>query len=298
MKIFTTYYLLLILVVFSCSRDKSIISNSSVEYSKFSKVLIGYVELENQSKHSNALVYIDSLDIGASSDSLGYFTFQFSDDDSVYSGIFNIYYYLADYDLDSAKFAIEKGQVVNDSLDVGSSGKLILKQLRQLILVDGITDKYEYEVGDTLLFTARITNICDSTINIRIFAGIQLLRNVVLYNDEYPPFSLTPDDVEPAEAIISLQANQVYEECAQFRVPIGGYLNDSLYHMPRDEYLVVADAFEIIRTDNPIKKNPLLNKIENYIRFKWYNDKQPVNCSPKLDIFPNKYEFPNVFIED
>jgi hypothetical protein len=288
----------LFILFYSCKNDNNPVSPKIEELPKYSKTLSGSIQLENQTEHGNALIYIDSLDIGTSSDSSGYFDFQFTDEDTVYSGIFTIYYYLADYDLDSAKFALQKGQVIDDSLDVGSEGKLLSKQLKQLMLVDGITDKYEFAVGDTIIFTARITNFSESTIYIRIFNGIQVLANVSLYNDKYLSFPLTPIVYVPSEAYLTLYKNDHYEETSLFIVPEGRYLSDSLYHIPGDEYIIGAGAFELIRTGNPMVKSPLQKRIEKYLRFKWYKNKLPVHHSPELDLFPNKYEFPHIFINN
>ena len=299
-RIMQLFYLMVLffLLSVSCEKDKGILSGNSEEPEKFSKLLRGHVVLENQSDHSNALLYIDSLDIGTSSDSTGFFHFEFKEPDSLYSGIFTVYYYLADYEMDSSRFVLEKGLVVNDSLDVGCEGLLQTRQLSQVMLVNGATDKYEYAVGDTLIFTARIKNISDSSIYIRIFAGASLLRNVALYNDKYPSFLLTPEDISPAEGILLLHENQIYEESGQFIIPEGRYLSDSLYHIPGDEYIVAAGAFELVRAANPITKTPLLKKIQKFIRFKWYHIKLPVRHSPELDGIPNKFEFPHVYIKN
>ena len=293
------FLLIFSFIIFSsCKMNGEILSYEKGEISHFSNSLNGNIILSNQTNHSNALIYIDKLDIGTSSDSLGFFSFQFDQNDTLISGIFTVYYYLADYDLDSAKFVLEKGQVVNDSLDVGSAGKLHSKQLKQLILVEGETDRDLYSIGDSIFYIAHITNISGSNLHIRITNGIELMTNVVLYNDKYPPFALTQFIGIPAERSVYLLNDVTYSESGSFIVPEGKYINDHFYPIPYDKYLVVATNFEIIRTVDSITKNPVLKKIEKYIRFKWYSDKLKVIQSPELDLFPNKYELPIIEMEN
>jgi len=73
----------------------------------YNETLSGQVLLENQPEHSNALIYIDGLNIGARTDSGGYFKLQFPDSVRDRSGVFTVYYFVEDYDLDSAKIEMK-----------------------------------------------------------------------------------------------------------------------------------------------------------------------------------------------
>ena len=104
---------LISLMMMSC-KDNSLLPLPSQKYSSSFK---GKVILENQTEYSNALVYIDSLNRGVSTDSSGNYTFQFNDQDSEYSGEFKVRYFVNDYDMDSAKILLVKGKVKLDTLD-------------------------------------------------------------------------------------------------------------------------------------------------------------------------------------
>jgi hypothetical protein len=106
--------------------------------------------IENQTEHSNALVYIDSFNRGVSTDSSGNYTLLFIEEDSVYSGVFKLIYFLNDYDMDSAKIVLVNGKVKLDTLDVDSEGRIETREMKQIVLVDGWTDKQEYRIGNTL----------------------------------------------------------------------------------------------------------------------------------------------------
>ena len=72
-SIFRTFLLIILLLSVSC--EDNIVEPPDNQ--QFSSVLKGKVTLENQTEHSNALVYIDSLNRGVSTDSSGNYTILF-----------------------------------------------------------------------------------------------------------------------------------------------------------------------------------------------------------------------------
>ncbi|NIT60057.1 MAG: hypothetical protein GWN00_28715, partial [Aliifodinibius sp.] len=88
---------LILTLFFSCSKDENPVKpGDGPPPLSYTTTLTGRVLLENQSEHSNTLIYIDSLDIGARSDSGGYFTIHFDDSAEHKSGEFTVYYFVED----------------------------------------------------------------------------------------------------------------------------------------------------------------------------------------------------------
>lgn len=258
---------------------------SPPEQPLFTKELTGRVILENQTEHSNALVYLDSLNRGVSTDSSGYYSLRFSDADSIHNGVYTIYYFLNDFEKDSAQYVLVNGQVKLDSLDVDSEGNLPLRKLEQLVLVEGWTDKAEYRVGDKVTFTARVTNLSDRTVHISIHSCNGVLSNFVfLYNDKYfPSFTLGgAQDVLTLECDICLPPSEHYEGTIRYEI---------FEYQPLipDEYIVATGFIIEGRTLNHLE-----SKFYKYIVEEWYKIHR--GSSPKLDSFPNKYRFPHIRI--
>ena len=120
MKRITSISIVLISLLLGC-KDNSVLP---LPTQKYSSSFSGKVILQNQTEHSNALVYIDILNRGVSSDSSGNYTFHFTKQDSIYCGEFKVYYFLNDYDMDSAKIMLVNGKVKLDTLDIDSEGKI------------------------------------------------------------------------------------------------------------------------------------------------------------------------------
>ncbi|MFH2048201.1 MAG: hypothetical protein ABIJ12_02055 [bacterium] len=259
----------------------------------YSSTLSGKVLLENQIEHSNALIYIDSLDIGVSSDSSSLFKFQFTDDDSIYNGIFTIYYFLEDYEIDSARIMLTSGKVKLDTLDVDSKGNLPLVEMKQILHVEGWTNKEEYRIGEMLDFTARWTNVSDRIISLFIPSS----GHVGIYRDaNYPGFSLTPGDPVPAYEIYYLSPGSFYEEDSENRVPEGTYtyrwvnstLVDTFWVLEPVEYIVI-NYIEIEDRGYTVPKT-----MRDFIFFEW--EGLHLGESPRYDKKPNKFDFPSIQI--
>jgi len=256
---------------------------------RYSPELKGQVYLENQTEHSNALVYIDSLDRGVGTDSTGYFCIQFCDSDSIYNGQFKVYYFLEDYDLDSALFQLENGEVILDSCDVDCTGYLTTKYLEQILLVDGWTDRTDYRIGDTLVFTARFTNLSDRTLHLFIPSAWIPLGSIALYrNNNYPAYYITPPDPIQYELDIFIFVGGVRVSTVANLVPAGTYLINDFWPLLPAEYIVVPVFFI---EDRPVATP---DRMESFIKDRWNGLHQ--GSSPQLDVFPNKYECPHVNI--
>ena len=156
MKRFIIISIVLMSIILMSCEDNSLLP---LPTQKCSSSFRGKVILQNQTEYSNALVYIDSLNRGVSTDSSGNYTFQFTEQDYAYSGEFKVRYFLNDYDTDSAKIMLVKGKVKLDTLDVDSEGKIKTKEMKQIVLIEGWTDKKEYKIGEKITFTARFTNV-------------------------------------------------------------------------------------------------------------------------------------------
>lgn len=251
----------------------------------FTKELKGKVLLENQIEHSNALVYLDSLNRGVSTDSSGNYSLQFSDLDTSYNGVFKIYYFVNEFDKDSALYFLVKGKVKLDTLDVDSEGNLPQKALKQLLRIEGWTDKHEYRIGDTIVFTARFTNVTNRTVHIFIPSIFNQLGYVSLDNENIPSFFLSPCDPVTLDMDIFLFPTQFYEGIVSYTIRDKNYCIIGVPPLLPDDYVVVADLFIEGRL-----LNYWTNKMEKFIGNEWYKIHRGVK--PKLDWYPNKYKYP------
>lgn len=254
---------------------------------KYSSSFSGKVILQNQIEYSNALVYIDSVNRGVSTDSSGNYTFTFNEKDSIYNGELKVRYFLNDYDVDSAKVMLVKGKVKLDTLDIDSEGKIKTKELKQILRVEGWTDKQEYKIGEKITFTARFTNVTNRII--RIFKQAQSeLGFVGFYNDKYPPLTLSGCDPVTAGGDIDIQPNGFYEGKVVYSIP-DRYPCINYGLLPIDEYIVYG-TFNI----EGRLLNQFQSKFSKYVLEEWW--KICRGKSPKLDAFPNKYQFPHIRI--
>ncbi len=162
--------------------------------------------------HSNALVYIDKINRGVSTDSSGYYTIMITENDCENNEELKLIYFLNDFDMDSAKVVLVDGQIKEDTLDVGIEGIIKTKELNQITLIEGWTDKDQYSIGDSVDFTTRITNLSNRVIHIFINScGGQLSNFVFLYNDRYASFQLGGEqNVLTLDCDIYLQPNEFY----------------------------------------------------------------------------------------
>jgi hypothetical protein len=291
-NIYRRYLIPIIIVVLLLSCDDDIIPPTpeppASDSSLYTKVLKGKVILENQTEHSNALVYLDSLNRGVGTDSSGNYSMQFSDEDSIYNGTFKILFFVNEFEMDSAQYVLVGGKVKLDSLDVDSVGNLPTKELEQLLLVEGWTDKEEYRAGDLITFIGRFTNVTNRMIHIFISSCWQPFGFVGLYNENYHQYNLSPCDPVLADCDIYLQPNDYYEGQVVYIIP-DGYYCDNPIPLPEDKFIVVADLFIEGR-----RINYFSNPLDNFIGKEWW--KHHRGTTPMLDWYPNKYEYPIIRI--
>lgn len=253
---------------------------------KYSSSLSGNVILQNQTENSNALVYVDILNRGISTDSSGNYTFTFNEKDSIYNGEFKVYYYLIDYDRDSAKIMLVKGKVKLDTLDVDSEGKIKAKEMKQIYSVEGWTDKQEYRIGDYLTYTERYTNLSNRTLHFSGGGDSAPLPWVILYNENYPPIGLNFHDPYGTSFEMFLKVGEYYEDSVKYKVP--PKINDTNLSLPPELYLVKSGIY-FYDMYSGISKN-----LRNFIFDDWWKIHR--GKSPKYDYDPNKFKLPIVKI--
>lgn len=284
MKRITIIYIVLICIMLMSCNNNSLLP---LPTNKSSSSFRGKVILQNQTEHSNALVYVDNLNRGVSTDSGGNYIFKFTEQDYVYSGEFKVRYFLNDYDMDSAKIMLVNGIVKRDTLDVNNQGQLRTKELKQIVLIEGWTDKKEYKIGEKMTFTARITNVTNRMVS--IFRQHQSeLGFVGLYNDKYPSIILSGCDPVTASSDMFLQPTHFYEGRVVYTIPDGAYCG-TFRPLLIDEYIVIASFMIEGRLLNQFQ-----SKFNKYVLEEWYKIHR--GDSPKLDWFPNKYNFPHIRI--
>ena len=277
-----------ILFIFSC-KDTVLAPADHLGQNQFAATLKGKLTLENQQEYSNTLVYLDSLYRGAGTDSTGSYTLQFTDSDSLLNGTFKIYYFLSDYGLDSAQYVLRAGKVKLDSLDVDQQGDLPTKQLHQLVLVEGSTDKQVYSIGDTIRFTATFTNVSDSTVKLFIPSFFGPLGYVDLYNDNYPPFTLSSCNPVDLDGHIDLPAVTGKYQGQVTRVIRDKYYCGNGAPLLVGKYIVTTEIFI-----NGHLTEFFTNELDKFALTEWYRLAR--GNSPRLDLFPNKFNFPVVTI--
>jgi hypothetical protein len=253
----------------------------------YSNVFKGKVSLENQTEHSNALIYVEKLNRGVSSDSSGNYIFSFEPGDTIYSGESKVIYFLNDYDMDSAKIFLVRGKIKLDTLDADCIGLMRIKEMKQIIRVEGWTDKQEYRIGDTIAYTARFTNTTNRVVHLLIISVFNQLGPVGLYNDKYMPFNLSPCDPVMADREINLYKGY-YEGRVKYIIRDRYYCANGESFL-QDEYIVTAGLFIEGRL-----KNHFNSKFNKYVLEEWYKNHR--GNSPKYDLFPNKYKFPRIKI--
>lgn len=252
---------------------------------KYATEFKGKVVLQNQSEHSNALIYVEKLNRGVSSDSSGNYVFKLNSIDAEYMGESKVIYFLNDYDKDSAMIYLEKGKVKLDTLDVDASGVIKTKEMKQIVLVEGCTDKNEYRVGDYVSLTLKLTNVSEKTIPITISNCNGSLNSIAsLYNDKYDPFTLggRHDIVVELTCYVLLKPGKYYEGKISARII-------EYKKLIFDDYLVTS-GFNI---DGRLL-NQFQSRFNEFTLLEWYQFHRGI--SPKYDRFPNKYKFPQIKI--
>ena len=281
--------IIVILLIIDCSDEITLppVTIITPTDTTTTKVLKGTVILENQIEHCNALVYLDSLHRGVSTDSSGNYSLSFSEEDTIHSGVFKIYFFVNEFEMDSAQYVLKNGKVKLDTLDVDRNGILQTKELKQLLLIEGWTDKQEYRIGETIVFTARFTNVSDKAVHVFIYSCWGPFGYVSLYNENYHSFNLSPCDPVTADCDIDIYPQDFFEGTSVYTIPDGYYCGTPI-PLPMDEFIVAADLFIEGRLRSPY------DKLELFIFSEWYNFHK--GNSPRLDWYPNKYDYPIISI--
>lgn len=256
----------------------------------YNETLSGQVLLENQPEHSNALIYIDGLNIGARTDSGGYFKLQFPDSVRDRSGVFTVYYFVEDYDLNSAKIEMKDGDLLEGVWDVDTTGNLPLKEMKQILQVEGWTDKQEYRIGDMLHLQLTMRNLSKDTLQLVIYSAFNDFGAVSLWRDKtFPHYLMSPYDPVMLDLHIYLFHGGFYEGNVSYPVPYGVWISDSLWSLLPADYSVVA-GFEFEDRGYPIPP-----QIRKYIEDEWRADPEAITG---LYMFytSQKYKYPKVSI--
>ncbi|MDX9924408.1 MAG: hypothetical protein RBS48_06545 [Ignavibacteriaceae bacterium] len=275
--------LALLLILASCS-EKGV--EPPLAYPTHTTKIHGKVILENQTEHSNALIYISGINRGVSSDSSGNYTLTFTEADSAYTGEYNLVYFLNDFDSLNAKIYLEKGKVKLDTLDVDKDGKIAPIELKQLLRVEGWTDKSEYKIGDKMTFTVRFTNVSDKKVEIKrpgYYFPVNLYNDLKLY-----PYSLSNSDLMGADWGKDLLPGEYHQDIISYRIPEGDIIDNIKRPLLPGEYLIITSI--VINNRLPDYDDVF----RRYVRFEWY--KIARGKSPKYDYNPNKYIFPHIQI--
>ncbi len=259
----------------------------------FTTTLTGQVLLENQGEHSNALIYLDSLNLGARSDSSGQFRLTIPDNFRWATDVFKVYYFVEDYDLDSAFIKLVEGRVQTDTLDADSSGALPLKNMNQILQVEGWTDRQEYRIGDTLHLQVIMRDISDRKLVLFIGGvfndfGVVYLSRKPTQDSPHVSYSLTSTTIATTLNVhIDLLPTGFYDGNASYPIPEGDFI-DPFFPLDPDDYTVVA-PFEFLDRGYPVPQ-----QIRDYIFENWFND--PESGDLYLDSIPNKYKYPQITI--
>ena len=285
-QLFTCAVLIIIILFLPACKDEI---TSPPEKPIYTSEIKGKVLLGNQTEHSNALVYLDSLHRGVGTDSSGSYSILFTSEDSIYNGVFKLYFFVHEFEMDSAQYVLVNGKVKLDSLDVDGEGNLPTKELEQLVLIEGWTDREEYRAGNTITFTGQFTNVTDRTVYIFISDCGGPFSPPVLYNENYPPFALRPCISVPADCGIFLEPNGFYRGNLTYVIPDSYYCSAIGGPLITEEY-VVATSLYIENRLIDFRKN----KLYNFARIEWYNLHR--GKTPKLDVYPNKYKYPIIRI--
>ncbi len=129
MKKFNLIYLLLYcgitaLFIYDCTENPFYNDNNI----SGNRVIRGKVELSDQSNPDNVFVWLEDFDVHSRTDKNGYFQIilpsQEKQTGGGLNGIFNLYFYVANFALDSAEVVIQNGAVVCSQGDLNDKGEL------------------------------------------------------------------------------------------------------------------------------------------------------------------------------
>ncbi len=163
------------------------------------QTITGNVKLESQIDHSNIIVYFEGLNITTVTDSDGNFQITLSDNvvqsNRNVSGGFEIYYYVANYKLESSQIIISKGIFVYGESDLDTDGNIknqyVLKKILD-IQTEVTLDSIDTGFGGEFFVLMNLSPLIDSVsvranmVKDKQFASVILKaeNSNILINDE------------------------------------------------------------------------------------------------------------------
>jgi len=149
-KNFSLYLCMICIVVIllSCTSNPFF---SDEEISR--KEISGYVTLSDNSSPDSVYVWFEGFNLWTYTNDSGYFSITFSSPESQglgrgFSGELNIYFYLANYRLDTAIVVFSNGRLSNNQKDINKDGELIkAKELQELLNIETFITPSEVSAG-------------------------------------------------------------------------------------------------------------------------------------------------------
>ncbi len=263
--------------------------------------LTGRVILENQTDHSNVVVYIDTvfqgnyindfINKGTITDKDGYYSFTFDKNDSSFTGINDVYYFINGFEFKTAQIEMDSGLVILGAKDVAKNGSLPKVELKELYKVTGKTDKELYHVGDSIHSEITFTNVSDHAIKLSVSGSHSSSVNIALFNlKNEPQFEIVEGIVVNGENILSGESFTITSSAI---IPEGVQWQYNYHHILPDDYIVSFTGR--VKLDE-------LEKREEYKILNWKfskvwqeNYKGPFLHGPSN---PNKFNLPVVSIKN
>ena len=109
------------------------------EISQGHREMRGTVELYDRADHEGIYVWLEGMEVGTKTDSRGDFVLELpaSSPNMSLSGVFDLYFYMANYTIDQASVVIRDGEFVYDTADLDREGTLNrLRRLRKFLDIE------------------------------------------------------------------------------------------------------------------------------------------------------------------
>lgn len=143
---------LIVLFLLACpcllTSCKNIFSDDKIQLDR--RIINGTVKLSQESDLQNIYVYLDGLDIGTFTDKNGKFSISLppnlgSSTEGMTSGVFNLYFYLANFELKSAKVAVKDGNFIFGQAALDKNGYVMPSPFlsRSLTIESWVTSGYK-----------------------------------------------------------------------------------------------------------------------------------------------------------
>ena len=145
----------LLFFMLSCHTEKTPLMTQLEKPLYYTRTITGYVQMEHQTNHDNCAVFLDQVNIGTYTDSLGFYSLTlpdsvFENDTMIVQGTVQLYFYSFNYFLDSLQIALGSKGMILDSLALDKDGIVENKLVKQQFSIQLETDTTFYIVGDTV----------------------------------------------------------------------------------------------------------------------------------------------------